>query len=456
MRTHAVAAAFIVVVAALSLMASAQRLDTCGTDSMAVISDLSFDIIGFDFDGVAPVVEDYCECAELCETNTACRLLSFDTVSRMFYLQSLSSPDANTKSPGPPASSITIFSADPLNLRFNGAVGGAVISAATAASEDICINRCIGTILCRYVVYSEARRCQLFSGDLSLRSRIGVKAANSIVTSTSTTTTRTTTTTTTTTTRTTTTTTTTTTSLSTFLTGSSIAEGSTTATSQRSSTTGLLGGGVETAGPTSSPGGNQGTNNQGLVIGLAVSGSVVGVLIVGAGIAYWARMAARKKGGLPRNDTSLFDSSVGVGAASTSSGAALKMGSSNNGLSGGAVLPPIPEKDDAFQQTPSGYDTMGPGANVASYGNFPSSHASNYSSTGAPVTIPTMGYNSAYGYYPSMPTAYAGGYGNQSYAQPEQQQAFTVEQYLASGWTMDQIHAFKPPLAQPESQNMPQ
>ncbi|KAI8833565.1 hypothetical protein BC829DRAFT_407834 [Chytridium lagenaria] len=77
-------------------------------------------------------------------------------------------------------------------------------------------------------------------------------------------------------------------------------------------------------------------------------------------------------------------------------------------------------------------------------------------STVPPSTVSTAGYDSSYGYYTpgqngtmGYSQAYANPYANPYggfYAQPQQPQAFTVEQYLQSGWTMEQINALQPPI----------
>ncbi|KAI8833567.1 hypothetical protein BC829DRAFT_407836 [Chytridium lagenaria] len=92
------------------------------------------------------------------------------------------------------------------------------------------------------------------------------------------------------------------------------------------------------------------------------------------------------------------------------------------------------------QQPAAGaYDTMrGPGT------MNPGASATPYASSIAPTTMQRGPQQ-----YPTL-SAYHQGY-SEPQQQDEEQKVYTVEQYLASGWTMEQIESFKTSVASLES-----
>ncbi|KAJ3206281.1 hypothetical protein HDU67_008281, partial [Dinochytrium kinnereticum] len=282
-RTHAIA------IATASILAvgirHAAAIDTCNTQSMVVFDTDPFDIIGFDFNIPPPTVLNYCACAALCQSTAACSL----------------------KSPTVPNNAVTIFISDPVNLRFSGSI---------QSLEEIPQHRKHRVL--QPVAMSQLVVISSTPPPPAVNSRIGVRGVNpnpvtSTTTSVTTTTTETSTTETTTTT--------TDESISTTSTGpligspgaiiTSSALTSTSTSSRPLSTT--------TAAPestvTNSGNGNgqAATDNKGLTIGLAVAGSFVGVLVIGAMVAYGIRMSARKKESASKAGVELFSPSVGSG-----------------------------------------------------------------------------------------------------------------------------------------------
>ncbi|KAI8833566.1 hypothetical protein BC829DRAFT_493993 [Chytridium lagenaria] len=427
-KRHAIIAAILLIVAASSsLLVAAQN--TCGS---SFVFTEAFDIVGDDLPGAAPIVTNNCACSDLCNANAACRL----------------------KAPSGPASSTTIFVEDPETLRFPGALEGIRIGVPrTTTNEANCIATCISNTLCRYVVFTAVRSCSLYRGTVEPLVRIGIRGTDegpvtSVTTS------------------------------SAEPTTSSEATSSATASTRGPSSSatarptgvpnpsGTLSSGPATSASSASPSRstsptstdtsqNQGTggsasDNKNLVTGLGVAGAFVGILLIGAGVVFFYRMNAKRKERINVNDK-IFNSSVGVGAASTAATTA---------------APPTPAKDDKPPVLAS-----------SDVGSVAPSSAMGYSNYSVPAPVPANPMGNPYGgYYPPMPVTgpgYVAPYmaptqadamytqavmQQQAYMTPPQvdpgyaqaaaqPQAFTVEQYMASGWTMEQINAFQPPIA---------
>ncbi|KAJ3206286.1 hypothetical protein HDU67_008286 [Dinochytrium kinnereticum] len=172
--------------------------------------------------------------------------------------------------------------------------------------------------------------------------------------------------------------------------GTAITTGTTTSITTTTTSSALSTGPPATTEP--APKDNGAGDSKPLVVGLAVTGSIVGALLIGAIVTYSMRMS-RKKGldndvvyTLPWRKSGLFSASAGVGAASVVNGA------------GGGAASTIPR------------------------------------------TPPTVGRGSTGNYYSGGGTLYP-----PNYQQPSQE-GFTMEQYLAAGWTIEQINTFNPPI----------
>ncbi|KAJ3103989.1 hypothetical protein HDU97_009644 [Phlyctochytrium planicorne] len=384
--------------------------------------DTPFDIPNFDVRigstiGVENVTSS-CECAALCDKESRCDLYSYSTEQKKCFPKGDNSANA-----------VTIFFTADAALRVEGSFASNQISRVSGVTEDDCILGCLDSQRCRYLVFeTRGGICSLQQGTNNLGVGIGIKGGQLRrlpVKTTSTTTTTVTTTTAVTTASTTVAT--TTTAEKTGTQGTIVSQTSTTATTKSSTS----------SKPSSSndiPAPDSQQDNKGLIIGLAVAGSVVGIMALGALGFFFFRMAQRKQDTLSRSHGGgIYHGSDDGGVATHSSGLR------------STTPPPAPFKKDTIRDSDPSPVSKSP-ESVYPESSQPS--MSPYYAQGQPASS-TLGYNS-YGYYPPAPSVYAGYNPYQTpmmpTMMPPQTEAYTVEQYIASGWTMEQIKAYNPPI----------
>ncbi|KAJ3103992.1 hypothetical protein HDU97_009647 [Phlyctochytrium planicorne] len=303
-------------IASLATLVSGQT--TC--DGSVTLLDAAFDVYGFDLaPNDPPIVADPCQCAARCIENPRCQL-----------------KEANSMNPVEPKA-VTIFVTNTFTIRISGSLDAEMSrpigGVRRELTEQLCVSQCQNekTAKCQFVVFDNSARrsiCRLFAGTEGSTSRIGVKgrgipiaggpdptssiqvtSLTSVSPASSTS--------------------------STFSDAAITSDGSIPTGTQGSVVTLIAGTGTTTVAPTSSStsdatGNNSNASvdssssssstNPGLIIGLAVAGSIVGVMILGVLGVYAYRLSRRKQGN--NHDGDLFSASSGVGAASTSAAAA--------------------------------------------------------------------------------------------------------------------------------------
>ncbi|KAJ3107601.1 hypothetical protein HDU97_003595 [Phlyctochytrium planicorne] len=369
----------------LPLLASAA--DTVCPGGSASILEATFDVVGNDIIGITNPLPaaSACECAAKCQTTARCSFFAFG--QNQCWLKTT---DVST------TKGYTLFLSGGAKYRLDGPISYAGAPVVTTVADEIaCVATCVGT--CRAVMITPQATstnvaCIKIDIPLSLNRQIGIIQGGTVPTSVTSTTS------TTTTSSTTASPTTTEVPTSSILTteppktgtqGTVVSTTTTTTTSAPATTT-------TTPSQNSGSGdGSGGSDSKGLMIGLAVAGSIAGVLILAA-IAMYAYRMTRTKGleddavyTLPWRKSGLFSASAGVGAAS------------NVGTPGTAPA--------ANSTIPRSASTVGRTSTTLNY------------------------YNSGNTLYPPN-----------NYQHPSQE-GFTVEQYLAAGWTLEQIKTFNPP-----------
>ncbi|KAJ3114398.1 hypothetical protein HDU96_002154 [Phlyctochytrium bullatum] len=176
-------------------------------------------------------------------------------------------------------------------------------------------------------------------------------------------------------------------------------------------------------------------SNRPLLIGLAVAGSLVGALLIAALVTFFVRTSRRKErletsggdgggvdGGatMPWRRSGVFSAGAGVGAASLVAG---------DGAAGKEGEGMTQTQTQTVARPPVAMGTVGRPPFAANGSQYTDTLAASYASSFA---------------------ATSGG----SAAGGVQLEAFTVEQYLAAGWTMEQINLYNPPIlpSQPGTQ----